>query len=462
MPILQSSLRKTKKLDKQYLAKTKFPFITVSGTYREDLKGLHNLPENDLAGDVVLSRAHYSMAIGVAVEAWKDKLDPKAAWIADPTNYVTTKNWKTIIITESIGKLLARFPILKKLKDVVDKFGRQKLPILESIRLPLLALAKDIKKPILSFHIASGNILMKKGKTVFQMITDPHVREDYLVNCELDNAYYGVFDEHTKQEFLEKAEKLGLKAKANKVFVVGPPIDPRALEARSHKSPWNTKRPLRICLTTGGLGTNKVEIKKVLKQLLPEMKKDPSKFELVVYAGTHKDIKDMAVNLARKNDIHYKEISPVDPAQFEIGKKVTLKQTAHKVSNHPMKILYHPQIIDANELLIAYGFPWADVFISKPSGDMAYDAVASGAALLTLAEWGEWEYNIKAKFEKHEISKEANLDNIVEQLEKITHATPKKSAWLQHAQHQARTIEKEDKYFRVGATNILRAASKLK
>ena len=64
--------------------------------------------------------------------------------------------------------------------------------------------------------------------------------------------------------------------------------------------------------------------------------------------------------------------------------------------------------------------------------------------------------------EKHEASQEADVDNIVEPLEKITHATPKKSAWLQHAQHQARTIEKEDKYFRVGAANILKAANKIK
>jgi hypothetical protein len=462
MPILQSSLRKTKKLDKKYLAKTRFPFVTVSGTYREDLKGLHNLPENDLLRDVVLSRAHYSMAIGVAVEAWKGKLDPNVAWIVDPTNYVINSKWKTIIITETIGKILARFPMLKKLKDIVDKFGRQKLPILDSITNPLLNLTADIKKPILSFHIAAGNILIDKGKTVFQMITDPHVREDYLANCDKETAFYGVFDEKTKKEFLTKAKELGKKADPSRVIVTGPPIDPRALEARSHKHPWNTKRPLRICLTTGGLGTNKPEIKKALKQLLPELGKDNPRFEVVVYAGTQKDIKDMVVDMARKEGVMYTEVTPVDPAQFEIGKKVTLKQTHHRITNHSLKVLYHPQIIDANELLIAYGFPWADVFISKPSGDMAYDAVACGAALLTLAEWGEWEHNIRIKMEGHEVSQEADLDDIVGQLEKITHATPKKAAWIQHAQHVARTIEKHDKYFRVGAINILKAAEKIK
>ena len=85
MPSLTPSLRQTKKLDAKYLKTTKVPIITVSGTYKEDLKGLHHLPENDLLQDIVLSRAHYSMAIGVAAEAWKNKLDPQEAWLVDPT-----------------------------------------------------------------------------------------------------------------------------------------------------------------------------------------------------------------------------------------------------------------------------------------------------------------------------------------------------------------------------------------
>jgi len=461
MPILQASLRKTKKLDAQYLAKTKVPLVTVSGTYREDLKGLHHLPENDLAHDVVFSRAHYSMAIGTAVAAWKNKLDPAEAWIVDPTNYVSGKKWSSIVTTELIGKILARYSMLKKLKDLVDKFGR-KLPILASITPPLLKLTADIKKPILSFHIAAGNILLEKKKTVFQMITDPHVREDYLANSEKKHAFYGVFDEKTKAEFMDKAKKLNKEVDEHRVIVTGPPIDPRVLEARNHKSPWNTRKPLKICITTGGLGTNKTEIKKILKQLLPELKKNKPHFELTVYAGTQGDIKDMVIDKARKSGVLYTEINPVDPAQFEIGKKVTLKkEIVNHHPNAPLKILYHPQIIDANELLVAFGFPWADIFISKPSGDMAYDAVACGAALLTLAEWGEWEHNIRIKMEGHKVSQVADVDNIVEQLEKITHATPKKSAWVHEAQHIARTIEKQDKYFRVGAKNILKAVKRV-
>lgn len=461
MPILESALRKTKKLDAQYLAHTKVPIVTVSSTYREDLKGLHNFPENDLTKDIVFSRAHYSMALGVALEAWGKHLDPAKTWIVDPTNYVAPKQWGGIVSTELIGKILARYPSLKKLKDLVDKFGRQKLPILGSITPPLLSLTQNIEKPILSFHIAAGNILLEKGKTVFQMVTDPHVREDYLAHSEKPHAFYGVFDERTKEEFLEKALKLGKEVDKDRVIVTGPPIDPRVLEARSEKSPWRTNQPLKICITTGGLGTNKPEIKKIMEQLLPELKKDETQFEVMVYAGTHADIRDMLITQARAADVAYSEITPVDPAQFTVGKEITLKPQRPNLKHAPLRILYHPQIIDANELLIAYGFPWADVFISKPSGDMAYDAIASGAALLSLAEWGEWEHNIRMKFEKHEVSKEADIEDIVKQLNSLMKPHGSQGPWIQHAQHVARTIEKQDSYLRMGARNILKAVEHL-
>lgn len=460
MSLLESALRKTKKTDITYLSQTKIPIVTVSGSYKEDLKGLHSLSEDDILQDVVLSRAHYSMALGVAIEAWDTKIDPKKAWLADPTNYVTPKQWKAITSTEFIGKILARYSVLKKLKDLVDRFGRQKLPILGSITPPLLSLTHNIQKPILSFHIAAGNILLEQGKTVFQMVTDPHVREDYLAHSEKKHAFYGVFDEKTQKEFLEKAQHLGKDVEKERVIVTGPPIDPRILDARSEKSPWKTSQPLKICITTGGLGTNKSEIQKILTQLLPELGKAHSPFEVMVYAGTHGDIHDMVVRMAQDAGVAYTKITPVDPAQFQVGKKITLKPQK-KITHTPLKILYHPQIIDANELLIAYGFPWADVFISKPSGDMAYDAVASGAAFLSLAEWGEWEHNIRIKFEHHGVSQQAEVKNMVAQLEDLMTGKGKKAPWIQQAQHAARTLEKEDRFFRKGAKNILKAVEKL-
>jgi hypothetical protein len=54
--------------------------------------------------------------------------------------------------------------------------------------------------------------------------------------------------------------------------VTGPPIDPRIVACNQTKKIWTKDRPLKICLTTGGLGTNKPENKRILEQLLPVLK----------------------------------------------------------------------------------------------------------------------------------------------------------------------------------------------
>lgn len=459
--MLDARLRQTWKLDHAYFRQTHVPIVTVSGTYHEDLKGIHDLPEEDLTRDLVFSRAHYSMAIAQAVTIWKDAIDPKKAWIVDPTNYVSTAQWASVMLTERIGRLVARYFALRFLKNLVDKYGRRQNPLLMSVAPPLLRLTRDLSSPILSYHITAGNLLLEHGKTVVEVITDPHVREDYLVHAENPKAYFCVFDEKTKIEFLEKAHKMNKSISENRVIITGPPIDPRVLQARENKQIWHPDRPLRLCLTTGGLGTNKPEILSIVEQLMPALSVKNPRLQLVVYASTHTDIKNMVADVARRANVRYQEITPPDPAQFEIGKKLEVETLKTPKITAPLTVLYHPQIIDANELLIDMAFPWADGFITKPSGDMAYDAVASGAFLLTLKEWGEWENNIFAKFKTHGIAKQAETGNIVHQLEKLTKISDD-SCWIMQAQHRARTIEKEDLFFREGTKNILKVFEKVK
>ncbi|HOA12113.1 hypothetical protein KBB59_01805 [Candidatus Woesebacteria bacterium] len=412
--------------DKKLLENTKVPIITVSASFKEDLKGFHGEPENDQIQDIVFSRAHYSMALAVAVAAWGNKIDAKKAWLVDPTNHIKKSDWKQVILTDTIGRTVARQPLLKILKDVVDRFGRSKLPILENIEPATKFLTQNLDRPILSFHIATGNILAANGKQVLQMITDPHVRSEYVQNADQANIRFMVFDEKTKEDFFSVAAAEQIKIPAeqiqDKVIVTGPPVDPRTLAAAQSKKPWTNERPLKILITTGGLGTNKQEIKKILDQLLPllnHVATDLPKIEIMYYAGTHADHQQMAVTLAKKHHIKYHLISPHDPADFT---QAGWLNRAHRQPQSQIKfhIIYHPQIIDANELLIRYGFPWADVFISKPSGDMAYDAALSGSALLTLKEWGEWEHNVRAVFEQYGISQKADVEQIVEQILRLS------------------------------------------
>lgn len=426
MPALhQHTLVKIFQEDRKNLEQTAIPVVTLAGTFQEDIKQWHGLKNTNATSDVVFSRAHFSMAYGVVHSIWGTTIQPQKTWMVDPTNYVGSKKWKSITFTESVGKLLARQPILKAIKDVIDTYGRNKLPILESITPPLLYLFEDVHRPILSFHIAAGNILAKMGKTVVQVITDPHVRSDYLQHADLDTMYFCVFDERTKLDAIEKAAIMKIDLDPERVIVTGPPIDHRIVQARRGKKAPHL-RPIRVVITTGGLGTNKGEIKTILEQLLPTLKKKSTRFQVMVYCGTQADIYDMTLSLAKAHRI-----------------KAQVVSSTSRISgiDSRFSVIYHPQIFDANELLIKHAFPWADVFISKPSGDMAYDAVASGAALLTLKSWGVWENHIAEIFRQKDISRVAEVDHIVQQLTTLANPHLTGKSWLEQAMKNAQRID---------------------
>jgi len=461
--LLDPTLAKALAKEKKRFQTTKIPIITVSGSYKEDIKGFYGYPEDETLPDVVFSRAHYSMALGIAVAAWKTKVDPQKAYVIDPTNFVSADDWKKIVFTQFVGELLARKSVLKRLKDLVDRFGRSKLPILSSIEPPLLQLSENISKPFLSLHIAAGNMLASYHKSVLQVITDPHVREEYLNNAENPHFFYCVFDDATKAEALEKATYLGKKLDPNRVIVTGPPIDPRIVRARKNKHAWRSG-PLRLCITTGGLGTNAYEIRTILRELLPlmaEKNENTPELELLVYASTHNDIAKMVTQLAHEFGVPLQSITSrtgsvaksldKNPAQ---GKKS--QKSGQKFA--PLRLIYHPQIVDANELLIEHGLPWADGFITKPSGDMAYDAAAAGCFLLTLKEWGEWEHNVRERFEALSIARRCEAKEIVQQLREITSTEQKSQSWVEQAMNSALSL---DAVYLNGAESIINAYEKM-
>lgn len=425
--------------DTALMQQTDVPIVTVSGTYREDLKEGFGLPDDPFTPDVVFSRAHFSMTVAMLTAAWGNHRQPLKAWAVDPTNYVSHDEWSKIQLTEQIGKTLARHPFLKLLKDLVDRFGRQKLPILTSITPPLLHLTQHIPagQPILSLHVAAGNILAGLGKTVIQVITDPHVRDEYVTNAALPTMWFCVFDEQTKTAFLEKAALHGIQADPNRIIITGPPVDPRVIRASDHKQAWRSG-PLNLCLTTGGLGTNKTELRQLLQQLLPELRRRPSPYRVLVYAGTQRDIAQMVRELASEHHVAISDLAD---------------------SDQELRLIYHPQITDANELLIKFGFPWAHGFITKPSGDMAYDAAASGSFLLTLKEWGEWEHNVRAVFEQRGVARSADPAHIVSQLQALTAAQGQASSWAERAMHATHRL---DPLFVTGCKNILKTVEMIK
>jgi hypothetical protein len=388
--------------------------------------------------DVTLSRAHYSMALGVAVAAWgSDVPDTKKAWLVEPTNYVTRKDWNRVSFTATMGRMMARYSLLEKIKKLVLDRNRKAFPLTTTIMPPLLFLTENVTRPIISMHIVSGNILAESGKKVVQVVTDPHVREDYVQHANLSNITYCVFDENTRYEFFQVAAAHGKEVDPSRVIVTGPPIDPRVLAARDTKKTdsWR-RRPLRVLLTTGGLGTNKDELAKILEQMLPLTRKRNNPVQVVYYAGTNPDHAQMVTKLAEKHKV-------------KLG-KITDRRAA-------FRLLASDDIVDGNNLLLLYGLPWADVVYTKPSGDMAYDAAAAGCALMFLRPWGEWELNIREIFLQLGVARNADIDHTAEQLDSIRDRTPG-TAWLEHALELAHTLPP---HLLRGSENILNVARRL-
>ncbi len=420
--------------ERHLLETVDIPIVTVSATFKEELIKEFGERTGEVTPDVTFSRAHYSMANALVVAATKNK---KTFWMIDPTNYVSAKDWPKIMFTQRMGRLIARSPLLKELKDLMDTRLRNQLPLTGAIREPLTYVTGRVEKPIISLHYEAGNILLENGKTVLQVVTDPHVRPQYLTHASNLKLTWAVFDEMTKARLIELGYILGHKIDEKRVIVTGCPVDPRILtKDRNNATTGYKHRPLRLAITTGGLGTNKGEIESLLTNLAPAIKKGD--VHIAAYSGVHEDFETMFTTFAR---VHH----------IKVGEKNDIQS--------PFRIFKGSDIVEANEELLDYVFPWADGFISKPSGDMAYEAIAAGCFLLTLHPWGEWEENIRAVTEGMGISIRADIQNIQAQLKAITTMPVEKNKpWvelaLERARYHAKAVSR-------GAYNILKLHRKL-
>jgi len=401
--------------------KAQVPIVTVSASYRKELADKYQAIAHTHS-DIVFSRAHYSMAEAIRQQAILTK---RKAVISDPINFVSKENWNKIETTEKIGKIIARYKILKDIKDKLNSLVRQSSPVGKAIKKPLLYLTQTTRCPIISVHYETGNILVKNGKTVIQCITDPHIHPQYLESLPSPNITFAVFDEKTKETLLSEAKRLNKKIEDKQVVVTGAFIDPRLNKIGRRKTIFKKNEPINIAITTGGLGTNLKEIKKILESF-EKLLKTPEKIRLFLYASTHADFRNFFEEYAKKNNIR---IGNLDDEEARI------------------RILYDDSIIDANENLIKYMFPWAHGIIAKPSGDMAYDAAAAGCFLLFLEPWGSWEENIQKIFIKKKIGFDFNTDNAIGQFQSLL-----KSGKLKKAMEET---SKMDSLYRDGCKNII-------
>lgn len=434
-PIPESlEFKRTIHEERHLLETVNIPIVTVSATFKEELEEKFGEKIDGETQDVTFSRAHYSMANALVIAAIKSK---KTFWMVDPTNYVSAKDWPKILFTQRMGRIIARHPLLKEIKDKMDTRLRNQLPLTAAIREPLKYAFYRTSRPIISLHYEAGNILLEEGKKVLQVVTDPHVRPQYLTYADNPNLTWAVFDSKTKAELLELGSILGHKIDERRVYITGCPVDPRIPIRDKNKSPKAFKhRPLRLAITTGGLGTNKPEIEEFLKEIAPLVKQ--KKVQLACFAGVHADFVEMFESFAKSHHI-------------KIGESDN--------TTAPYRIFFGADIIDANEFLLDYGFPWADGFVTKPSGDMAYEAVTAGCFLLTLQPWGVWEENIRQYFEELGLSRRAHIEDIVKQIEALTTVPIEKGKpWVELALERARKLQLP---LSRGAYNILTLHKKL-
>lgn len=426
--------KRTAHEERHLLETVDIPIVTVSATFKQELKEKFGEEPGENTPDVTFSRAHYSMANALVVAATKAR---KTFWMIDPTNYVSARDWPKIMFTQRMGRLIARSPLLKELKDLMDTRLRNQLPLTAAIREPLTYVTGRVQRPIISLHYEAGNILLENGKTVLQVVTDPHVRPQYLTHADNPKLTWAVFDETTKARVIELGYILGHKIDQSRVHVTGCPVDPRIpLKDKNTAIRGYRYRPLRLAITTGGLGTNKDEIQDLLVHLAPAIKK--GEVHVAAYAGVHEDFEAMFTTFAKTHSI-------------KVGEQ--------NDDQAPFRIFRDNDIIGANELLLDHIFPWADGFISKPSGDMAYEAVAAGCFLLTLRPWGQWEENIRAVTESWGVSLRADIENILPQLNAITTMPIEgKLPWVELALTRAHRLAP---LLAKGADNILKLHRKI-
>jgi hypothetical protein len=413
------------------LEQVEVPVVTVSATFMQELYQHLN---GEFAGreEVVLSRAHFSQAVAVLSAA--NRLE-KSFWLIDPLNYVSAGLWPKVLFAEKLGEAAARIWLLKKLKDLSDSLVRERLPISEAIREPVRFAFENVRRPIISLHYEAANILLQAGKAVLSVLTDPYVRPQYLKYAENPRLSWAVFDQETKAELIKKAAASGKEVSESRVIITGPPVDPRIVDVRKKKNPKAIyRRPLRLAVLTGGLGANKEEIKRVVSQLSTCLKAGVCCLQLVGYGGTHQDFAQM-----------YREI--MGGLGIKIGKI--------NDSKAGFRLLWAPKenIVEANEKLIRWVFPWADGLITKPSGDMAYDGAAAGCFLLFLSPWGKWEANVHRIFEKRGIGVDLDFDDVGSQLNRLLD-----DGWIEGAIKNALDLPP---LFLEGAGNIVQAQQAL-
>ncbi len=365
------------------LAKADIPVITIAGS-----------PQ--IGG--YLTMAHDSM-MQAFLEAAEDK--GIKAYGLDVLDFLTTEEERKgildmaklprIVVRTEMGSRLLHNPIVQKLRGGLGFEEVLKDKILKLID----KVSKD--KVIVTYHYGTAKTLVEAGYKVMIAVTDPSVELthngyfDFLTSENKERVFYGTMDKATKEWFVKEINVFEKNIKEVGCFVSPQMIKAGKEKIKNRDVRWEkcTKgnEKFHISLFTGGLGTNFWEMRDAVLNFLCMLCKD--KITVDVFFNTNSDL-----------DKHLNDVLKKVGCDEDIN--IFSSKDKDKLNKKSIEI-----------------FKKSDLVLTKPSGDKAFEAIASGAIPLFLFPLHPHEVVIREYVMNGGVGEIAKIEDLKEQVESI-------------------------------------------
>jgi hypothetical protein len=272
-----------------------------------------------------------------------------------------------MVVRSELGSKMLHHPLVQKMRSglgLEDVVADKVLRLVDQV---------DKRKPIVLFHYGAAKVLVENGYNVIMAVTDPSsdlTHEGYISFVNENPRYqeqvrYAVMDEATAF-WLNQYQGIPRERIKN----VGAFVSPEVVEAGKQKisaaeKRWSKEKlfdhPVRLAVFTGGLGTNIFEIKKLIKELSSWM--HSGRVELNVFLGTNLDLRENLRDYAASEC----GLQTADTEQQQTYLNLVAGQDKQWLAEKSKEFL-----------------KWADLVVTKPSGDKGFEACAAGCPLLSL------------------------------------------------------------------------------
>ncbi len=341
-------------------------------------------PQIDIS-TLTLSRAHFTQAQAFA--------QAQGAEMVDVANFMPDGDHEKLEETGIKGQKVARSALLWKVHEWTAPALRRVLKLEKTFKKTAGFFAEGLAsgevRPIVAFHYGVGNAVIealdkrkREDIPVVHYVSDPYHENGphppYLKHKDKKNVFYFVFDEETRQSFVNHG------VPAERVFVTGFPFHPDLDLERGQEKQAGYRhekgRKLKLAVCTGGLGGQQKEILQVADSL------DFTRQQATFYCGTNYDLADKLAGLLTEKGIDVRIINPGSGVDYNPGEEATIIVGENLADVVPLS---YKALNDAQ------------VVFTKTSGDFGIEAFAGGKLLVSLGEWGRHEKDIKRLTERY-------------------------------------------------------------